>query len=75
MSREEVPMWWNEGDVVCLRDEHWVDLTFQAREDVGTEIVDRADEVLGSHEKIREEESHDDSADPCANETCDKLVS
>lgn len=61
-------MWWDERQLICLCNEHRVDDAFEPSENVGTEIVNRTNEVLRSREEIRESEAEDDSADPSADE-------
>jgi hypothetical protein len=51
-------------------DEDRVRVAFEASEDVGSEIVDRADEVLGAHEDVGHCEAEQDSEDPSTDEAC-----
>lgn len=67
---QEVPAMWDEWQRVSVGNEDWVRFTLQSSEDIGAEVVDRTDEVLGSHKDIGEEEAQEDGADPCTDESC-----
>jgi hypothetical protein len=62
----------DEGQLVDVRDEDRVGVTFQASEDVGSQVVDRADEVLGTHEHVGHGEAKQDGEDPCTDEACER---
>lgn len=69
--RQVGPVRRNERQLVGVWDEDRVGVTFQAGEDVGTQVVDRADEVLGTHEHVGHGESKQDGEDPCTDEACE----
>lgn len=48
--------------------EYWVHFAVKSSPDVCSKVVHRADEVVVSHEHIREEDTEDDREDPRANE-------
>ena len=50
-------------------DEDRVRLALEAGEDIGSEVIDRADEVFVPHEHVGEDESEEDCADPGTYET------
>lgn len=58
----------DERECIALWNEDRIGRTVEAGGDVGSEIVDRTCEVRAAHEDVREEESHQDGADPCSNE-------
>lgn len=72
--RKEVPAVWNEWQEVGVRNEDWVRVTLETGENVRSEVVNRANEVLRSHEDVGEEEAQENGTDPCANKSCE-LVS
>ena len=53
-------------------DEDWIRSAFQACENVGTEVIDGADEIFVAHKDVGECESEEDGADPCANKACSR---
>jgi hypothetical protein len=69
-SRKVGPVRRDERQLVNVWDEDRVGVTFQASEDVGSQVVDRADEVLGAHENVGHGESKQDGEDPCTDEAC-----
>jgi hypothetical protein len=72
-GRQVRPVGRNERHLVSVGEEDGVGFAFKASEDVGTEIVDRADEVLGAHQNVGEAERKDDGKDPGADEAFDSL--
>ena len=72
-GRQVSPVGRNERKLVSVRQEDGVDFAFKASKDVGTEVVDGADEVLVAHQNIREAKCKDDGEDPGANEAFDSL--
>ena len=60
----------DERQLVVVRDEDRVRVALEAGEDVGSEIVDRADEVLGAHENVGHGKAEQDSENPSTDETC-----
>lgn len=62
------------GHLVCLGEEDRVGIALEAGEDVGSQVVDRADEELGSHHDVGEDHGEDDGHDPSTNETLDGLL-
>ena len=62
------------GRHIGLRDEGGVGFAVQPREDVGTKVVDGADEVLGLHHEVGQEDAEDDRHDPCAHEALNRLL-
>lgn len=56
------------------RKEDGVGVAFESGEDVGAEVVDRANEVLAAHEQVGEEDGKDHGHDPGADETLDRLL-
>lgn len=69
-GRQVGPVRRDERELVCVRDEDRVRVAFEASEDVGSEVVDRADEVLGTHEDVSHAETEQDSEDPSTDEAC-----
>ena len=63
------PVGRDERQLVDVRDEDRVGVTFQAGEDIGSQIVDGADEVLGTHEHVGHGEAKQDGEDPCTDES------
>lgn len=59
---------------VRLGDENGVGHTLQAGQNVGTEVIDRADEVLVLHQQVGHEVTEDDGADPGTEETLNSLL-
>lgn len=57
-----------------LRDESGVEGAFQAGQNIGSEIIDGADEVLVAHQDVGHEVAEDNSANPCAEETFNGLL-
>lgn len=69
-GRQVGPVRRDEGQLVSVRDEDRIRVAFKTSEDVGSEIVDRADEVLGAHEHVGHGEAKQNGKDPCTNEAC-----
>ena len=69
-GRQVGPVRWDERKLVGVWDEDRVRVAFEAGEDVGSEIVDRADEVLGTHKDVSHDETEQDSEDPSTDKTC-----
>lgn len=69
-GRQVGPVRRDERQLVGVRDENRVRIAFEASEDVGSEIIDRADEVLGAHEDVGHGEAEQDSEDPSTDEAC-----
>ena len=69
-GRQVGPVRRDERQLVGVRDEDRVRVAFEASEDVGSEVVDRADEVLGTHEDVSHAETEQDSEDPSTDEAC-----
>lgn len=69
-GRQVRPIRRDEGQLVSVRDEDRVRVTFKTSEDVGSEVVDGADEVLGAHEHIGHGEAKQNGKDPCTDEAC-----
>lgn len=67
---EEEQIW----HLVGLGEEGRVRIALQASEDVGTQVVDRADEVLGSHHDAGKDHGENDSHDPGTDKTLDSLL-
>lgn len=59
---------------VGLRQEGRVRFALEAGEDVGAEVVDGADEVLGAHQHVGQQAAPDDGHDPGADEALDRLL-
>ena len=53
-----------------MGDEDRIRAAFEAGEDVGTKVVDGADEVFVAHEEVGQAETEDNGADPGADEAC-----
>lgn len=68
------PVRWDERQLVGLGDEDRVRIAFEAGEDVGSEVVDRADKVLGAHEDVGHGEAEQNCENPSTNEAYVKLV-
>ena len=47
-----------------MREEDGIGVALEASEDVGAEVIDRANEVFAAHEEVGKEEANDDGADP-----------
>lgn len=60
--------WEPDWQRVLLCQEYWVHFAVESSPDVCSKVVHRADEVVVSHEHIREEDTEDDREDPRANE-------
>jgi len=63
-GRQVGPVRRDERELVSVRDEDRVRVALETSEDVGSEVVDRADEVLGTHEDVGHGEAKQDSEDP-----------
>lgn len=61
-------------DMVGLRHEGRVGRALKTRQDVGTQIIDGADEVLVAHQDVGHEVAEDDGADPRAKKALDCLL-
>lgn len=61
------------GYLVCLRKEDRVRVALESGENVGAEIIDRADKVLAAHQNIGEENGEDDGKEPGSDESLDRL--
>lgn len=61
-------------NVVRLRDKSGVGRAFQSGQDVGTEVIDRADEILVAHQDIGHEVAETNGAKPSAQESFDRLL-
>lgn len=59
---------------VRLRDKHLIGHTLKASQDVRTQIIDRADEVLVAHQPVGHEITENDGANPRADEALDGLL-
>lgn len=57
-----------------LRDKDRVQIALQTGQDVGTQIIDRADEVLVAHQNIGHEVTKNNGANPCPKETLHGLL-
>ena len=64
----------DEGDMVGLRDENGVGVAVQTGEDIGSQVVDGADEVFVAHEDVCEAEADENCADPGAHEACHHML-
>lgn len=62
------------GDVVWLKDKGRVWRALQSGQDVGTKVIDGANEVLVAHEDVGHEVTETDGADPGTQETLDGLL-
>lgn len=62
------------GELPSLEEEDWVRITLKPSEDVGTKVIDRADEVLGSHHDVGKKHAKNNRHDPSSNETLDRLL-
>ena len=56
---------------MCCKDR--VGGAFQSCPEIGSEVIDGADEIFVPHEDVCHEEAEDDGADPCADEALDGL--
>ncbi len=59
---------------VGVRQEGRVRFAREAGEDVGAEIVDGADEVLGAHQDVGQHDAPEDGHDPGSDEALDRLL-
>lgn len=59
---------------IGVRQEGGVRLALEAGEDVGAEVVDGADEVLGAHQHVGQQETPDEGHAPGTNKTLDSLL-
>lgn len=62
------------GDVVRLKNKGRVRCALKPGQDVGTEVVDGANEILVAHEDVGHEVAEPDGADPGPQETLDRLL-
>ena len=72
-GRQVRPVGRNKGKLVSVGEEDGVDVALKTSKDVGAEIVDRANEILGAHQDVGQAKSEDDSENPSTNETFDGL--
>ena len=59
---------------ICVREEDRVRVALETGEDIGAEVVDGADEVLGAHQHFREHDTPEHGHDPGADEALDRLL-
>jgi hypothetical protein len=69
-GRQVSPVRWDERQLVVVRDEDRVGLALEAGENVGSEVIDRADEVFGASEEVGHGEPEQHSENPCTDEAC-----
>lgn len=67
-GRQVGPVRRDKWQLVVVRDEDRVRVALETSEDVGSEVVDRADEVFGAHEDIGHGEAEQDGKDPSTDE-------
>ena len=65
----------NEGQSIRVGNEDGVQSAFETGVDVGTKIVDRADEVFVPHQEVGNDESKENGADPSTDEAWELRVS
>lgn len=64
------PVRGDEGQLVVVRDEDGVRVALEAGEDVGSQVIDGADEVFGAHENVGHGEPEQYSEYPSTDEAC-----
>jgi hypothetical protein len=69
-GRQVGPVRWDERQLVVVRDKDRVRVALKAGEDVGSEIVNGADEVFGAQEDVGHDKAEKDSEDPSTDEAC-----
>lgn len=62
------------GDVVGLKNKGRVRRALQSGQDIGTKVIDGANEVFVAHEDVGHEIAETDGADPGTQETLDRLL-
>lgn len=72
-GRQVAPVGGDERKLVSVGEKDGVDVAFKASEDVGAEVVDRANEVFVTHQNVGETKSKDDGEDPSTNKAFDGL--